>query len=84
MLLKTNLHVLFLLDVVVFCCSLYKMILGGKDFDIDTLLTQLELENFVSRREEEKRKKKRRKGEERRRGEEETRKKQQLRSLQLE
>jgi hypothetical protein len=60
------------------------MILGGKDFDIDTLLTQLELENFVSRREEEKRKKKRRKGEERRRGEEETRKKQQLRSLQLE
>jgi hypothetical protein len=25
------------------------MILGGKDFDIDTLLTQLELENFVSR-----------------------------------
>jgi hypothetical protein len=25
------------------------MILGGKDFDIDTLWTQLELENFVSR-----------------------------------
>jgi hypothetical protein len=25
------------------------MILGGKDFDMDTLLTQLELENFVNR-----------------------------------
>jgi hypothetical protein len=25
------------------------MILGGKDFDIDTLLTWLELENFINR-----------------------------------
>jgi len=47
--LKTNVHVLFLLDVVVCYCIFYNMILGGKDFDIDTLLTQLELENFVSR-----------------------------------
>jgi len=44
LLLKTNLHVLFLLDVVVYCWILYNMILGGKDFDIDTLLTQLELD----------------------------------------
>jgi hypothetical protein len=48
LLLKRNLHVLFLLDVVVYCCILYNMIFG-KDFDIKTLLTQLELENFVSR-----------------------------------
>jgi len=37
--LKTNVHVLFLLDVVVCYCIFYNMILGGKDFDIDTLLT---------------------------------------------
>ncbi len=49
LLLKTNLHDLFLLDVVVCCYILYNMILGGKDFDIDTLLTQLALEIFVSR-----------------------------------
>jgi hypothetical protein len=49
LLLKTNLHVLFLLDGVVCCWILYNMILGGKDFDMDTLLTQLELENFVNR-----------------------------------
>jgi len=49
LLLKINLHVPFLLDVVVCCWILYNMILGGKDFDIDTSLTQLELEKFVSR-----------------------------------
>jgi hypothetical protein len=46
--LKTNMHVLFLLDVVVCCCIIYNMLFDGKDFDIDTLLIQLKLENFVN------------------------------------
>ncbi len=44
--LNTNLLVLFLLDVVVCCCIIYNMLFDGKDFDIDTLLIQLKLENF--------------------------------------
>jgi hypothetical protein len=35
LILKTNLHVLFILDVVVCCCILYNMIIDGKDFDMD-------------------------------------------------
>jgi hypothetical protein len=35
--LKTNLHLLFLHDVVIYCCIFYNMILDKKDFDIDTL-----------------------------------------------
>jgi hypothetical protein len=46
--LKTNLFVLFLLDVVVCCCIIYNMLLDGKDFDIDTLLIQLKMEIFVN------------------------------------
>ncbi len=42
---KTNLHVMFLLDVVVYCCILYDMILDGRDLDINNLIMQLELEN---------------------------------------
>jgi len=49
LLLKTNLHVLFLLDVVICCCILYNMIkqvLDEKDLDIETLMVQLNMENF--------------------------------------
>jgi hypothetical protein len=38
LLLKTNLHVVFILDVVVCCCILYNMIIDGKDFDMDAFL----------------------------------------------
>ncbi len=46
--LKTNLHVLFLPDVVICCCILYNMIeqiLDGKDLDIETLMVQRNMEN---------------------------------------
>lgn len=48
LLLKTNLHVLFLPNVVLYCCILYNMIeqvLDGKDLDIETLMVQLDMEN---------------------------------------
>jgi hypothetical protein len=38
LLLKTNLHVIFLLSVVVCCCILYNMILEKKGSDIVTLM----------------------------------------------
>ncbi len=49
LLLKTSLHVLFILDVVVCCCILYNMIIDGKDFDMDAFFIQLELGNVVNR-----------------------------------
>lgn len=46
--LKTNLHLLFLHDVVIYCCIFYNMILDKKDFDINTLMNfELRLQNFV-------------------------------------
>ncbi len=39
---KSNLHVNFLLDVVIYCCILHNMILNSKDVDIDELTFQLE------------------------------------------
>jgi hypothetical protein len=43
--LKTNLNILFVLDVVVCCCIFYNMIINGKDFDFQTLMDQLDLDN---------------------------------------
>jgi hypothetical protein len=34
LILKTNLHVPFVLNVVVCCCILYNVIIDGKDFDL--------------------------------------------------
>ncbi len=49
LLLKTNLRVLFLPDVVFCCYILYNMIeqiLDGKDLDIETLMVQFEYGEF--------------------------------------
>lgn len=48
LLVKINLHVIFLLDMVICCCIIYSMILNNKDFNIDELMLQLELENCVN------------------------------------
>jgi hypothetical protein len=48
LLVKINLHVLFLLDMVICCCILYAMILNNKDLNIDALMLQLELENCAN------------------------------------
>ncbi len=48
LLLKTNLHIHFLFDVVVYYCIHYNIILGGKDLGLETLMIQLELENKVN------------------------------------
>jgi hypothetical protein len=45
LMIKSNLHVNFLLDVVICCCILHNMILSGKDANIDALMEQLEAEN---------------------------------------
>ncbi len=45
LLLKTNLDVLFLYDLMACCCILYNMILNEKDLDIETLMLQLNFEN---------------------------------------
>lgn len=45
---KTNLYILFLPDVVVCCYILYNMILDGEEFEIETLMAQLDLDNFVN------------------------------------
>ncbi len=42
---KSNLHVKFCSDVVIYCSILHNMILSGKDVDIDELMLQLEVEN---------------------------------------
>jgi hypothetical protein len=42
---KSNLNVLFLLDVVICCGMLHDMILNGKDQDVDELMLQLEIKN---------------------------------------
>jgi len=48
LLLKTNLHVLFLLDVIICRCIMYNMILDGKDFDIEALIVQWNMKNSFS------------------------------------
>lgn len=47
---KSNLHVNFFLDVVIYCCILYNMILSGKDVDIDELMLQLKTINVEEMR----------------------------------
>ncbi len=42
---KSNLHVNFFRDVVIYCCILHNMILSDKDVDIDELMFQWEVEN---------------------------------------
>jgi hypothetical protein len=42
---KSNLNVLFLLDVVICCCMLHNMILNGKDEDVDELMLQLKVKS---------------------------------------
>ncbi len=37
-LLKTNFHILFILDVVTCCCLLYNLILKGRDVNVDALM----------------------------------------------
>ncbi len=46
---KFNLHVYFLLNVVVCWCILHIMILNVKDVDIDELMLQLVLENVLEK-----------------------------------
>ncbi len=48
LLLKTNLHVLFLLDVIICRCIMYNMILGGKDFDIEALMVKWYMQKSFS------------------------------------
>jgi hypothetical protein len=41
---KTNLNIIFLLDVVLYCCMLHNMILNGRNEDVKSLMIQLEIE----------------------------------------
>jgi hypothetical protein len=47
LLIKSNLNVLFLLDVVICCCMFHNTILSGKDIDIDKLMFQLEVKDIL-------------------------------------
>ncbi len=40
LLLKTNLHLILLTNVIVYYFIIYSMILDGKEFDIETLMVQ--------------------------------------------
>jgi hypothetical protein len=42
---KSNLNVLFLLDVVICCRMLHNMILNGKDENVDELMFKLKVKN---------------------------------------
>ncbi len=46
LLVKSNLHTIFLLDVVTCCCLLYNMILDGRDVDVNVLMQQLKQEDL--------------------------------------
>ncbi len=46
--LKTNLHILFLPNVVICYCIIYNMILDGKNLDMEALMVQLDIESFLS------------------------------------
>ncbi len=45
LMIKSNLHVNFFLDVVIYCYILHNMTLSGKDVDIDEVMFQLEVKN---------------------------------------
>jgi hypothetical protein len=47
LLIKSNLNVLFLLDVVVCCCMFHNLILNGKDIGIDELMFRLEAKDIL-------------------------------------
>jgi len=47
---KSNLNVLFLLDVVICCRMLNDMILNGKDEDVDELMLQLKVKNVPKKK----------------------------------
>jgi hypothetical protein len=47
LIIKSNLHELFLPNVMIYCCMLHTMIMNGKDMDIDELMQQLEVENVI-------------------------------------
>lgn len=49
LLVKINLHLLFLVNMVICCCIIYDMILNNKNLNIDELMLQLELENCANR-----------------------------------
>jgi hypothetical protein len=44
LLLKNNLSIIFILDVVC-CCMFYNLVLNNKDVDVNALMHQLEQEN---------------------------------------
>ncbi len=44
LLLKSNLHILFMLDVVNYYCILYNLILDGQNVDVNFLMLQLDQE----------------------------------------
>jgi len=46
--LKTNLHILFLPYVVLYCCIFYNIILDGKNLDMEALKVQLDMDFFFS------------------------------------
>jgi hypothetical protein len=52
LMIKFNLNVFFLLDVVIVCCciNLHNMILNGKDANIDELMVELKAENLGENR----------------------------------
>jgi hypothetical protein len=45
LLLKNNLLINFILDIVICRCMVYNLILDGRDVDVDALMFQLEVEN---------------------------------------
>jgi len=45
LLLKNNLLIDFILDIVICRCMVYNLILDGRDVDVDALMFQLEVEN---------------------------------------
>jgi hypothetical protein len=45
LLLKSNLSIDFILDIVICHCMVYNLILDGRDVDVDALMFQLEVEN---------------------------------------
>lgn len=45
LLLKSNLLVNFILDIVICHCMVHNLILDGRDVDVDVLMFQLEVEN---------------------------------------
>jgi hypothetical protein len=49
LMIKSNLNVLFLLDVVIYYCMLHNMILNGKDFNINELVLQLEKQKMCQK-----------------------------------